>query len=304
MDTFLISALTGVFIFVLIDAIEGMILGDRGKHDNITNYFNYLSGKQINKQKTKKFENVTKSDRKKTVGNYYLYSVVISICIFFISVIAFKSLFLAFLLSLSGLVYPKIMMDNAYRKRKEKLNLQFRDALNSIMGSLKAGLSINSAIVKCFDDLQKVYSHQKEKYMVEEFKKIKNDLSIGISVDDALRKFKQRLGMEDVDDFVNAVIIVRQKGGNMLEIMENVTKMISDKITVKNEIKVVTAQKKYEARILTIVPVLLVILLSIFSPEYMKPLYGTVLGKILIVLGFVLLILNYFVGKKVTDINV
>lgn len=303
MNALFISILIGIFVFIAIGAIEGAVLGDRGKQGNISSYLSYLRNeKDITKKMGTLERTETEENRNKKV--YILYSIAISVIIFLIAVVAFKSLFLALVLSFLGLIFPKIMIDNANRKRKEKLNLQFMDALNSIIGSLKAGLSINSSMVKCFDDLNKIYSTRREKYIVNEFNKIKNDLSIGISIDDALRRFKQRVDLEDTDDFVNSVIIVRQKGGNMIEIMENVIKMISDKIEIRNEINVFTSAKKFEAKIITIVPIFLIVALSIFSPDYMEPLYGNLFGKILIVLGFVLLIVNYFVGKKITNINV
>lgn len=178
-----------------------------------------------------------------------------------------------------------------------------RDVLNSIVSSLKAGLSINSALINCSNDLERLYALVKEKPMLDEFNKIKSDLNMGMSVDDALKNFMERIHMEDVDDLVNSVIIVRQKGGNLVEVMTNVRKMINDKLEMKREIETLIASKKLEAVIMTIVPIFIIVTLSIFSWDYMEPLYESFIGKIFIVLGFILLVVNYFVSKKIVDIR-
>ncbi len=59
-----------------------------------------------------------------------------------------------------------------------------------------------------------------------------------------------------------------------------------------------------EAKILTIAPIFLVFMLSIFSPDYMKPMYETIVGRLLLLLGVILLVLNYFIGKKIIDIDI
>ena len=59
-----------------------------------------------------------------------------------------------------------------------------------------------------------------------------------------------------------------------------------------------------EAKVLSLMPVVIIVALCLMSPKYMKPLYSTMLGKILIILGFVLLVINYFIGKKIMDIDV
>lgn len=311
--TLLISFLVGLLVLLVATISERIILGNRGKKGQLTSHFDSLKGKDTKLKKkffSFKLKRNSIKDSNKDVKNrmsknkYYIYILPICISIFILSYISFKSITMALIMSLFGLVFPKIMINKAKKKKKEIISYQFRDALNSIMTSLKAGLSINSAITKCAEDLEKLHGSLKEKPMLEEFRKIRSDMGMGFSVDDALKNFRNRIEMEEVDDFVNTIIIVRQKGGNPVEIMDNVTVMINEKISIKRDIDILTAGKKMESRILTMMPIILIFALSIFSPEYMEPLYSTTLGKILIIFGLVLLIINYFIGKKIIDINV
>ncbi len=302
MDLLTISILTGLFITLALSTIYDIFRGDRGKRNNASNLFRILKGDTAEKEKTDKIRRLNISD--KFVNRYIYFAIPICVMIFFISLLSFKSIGMALCVSLFGLLFPKIMYNRSLKKKRDLINYQLKDALNSITSSLKAGLSINSALVKCTDELEKMYSYQKEKPMLEEFKKIRNELSMGVSVDDVLRNFKERVKTEDIDDFANSIIIVRQKGGNLVDVVENVSGMIKDKIEIKREIDRLTSAKKTEAKILSFLPVFLIVSLSIFSPEYMQPLYSTLFGKIIIIIGFIMLIVNYFIGKRIVDIQV
>lgn len=291
-----------VLVILVISLIEDLIFGDRGRKNQITEHFNYLKGNESGK--TNKVKPLMLTNKDEVNKKYIIYTVAIFVAIFFITLMAFKSTFMSFMLSLMSFFYPKAMKKNEKKNKENLINTQLMDALSSITNSLKAGLSINSALIKCAEDLERMYSHVKVKPMLDEFKKVKNDLSMGTSVEDVLLDFSSRLKTEEVEDLVNSIIIVRQKGGNLVEVMVNVNTTLRDKILIKKEIEVLTSSKKFEAKIVSIIPVLIVLSLSIFSPDYMKPLYSSALGKILIILGFLLLVANYFIGRKIVDIKI
>lgn len=304
MEIFYISLSVGILTFLIINIIEYLMLGDRGREKQISNYFNYIKGNTLTekKKKTQKMNNNNQVS-KISKGRYIAYAMPVCLCIFAVIYISSKSIGLACIISLFGGLYPEAIINNKKKRRKEILNIQLRDALNSIVTSLRAGLSINSALIKCSEDLERLYSLVKEKPMLEEFNKIKSDLNMGMSVDDALRNFMNKMQMEDVDDFVNSVMIVRQKGGNLVEVMTNVTQMITDKLAMKREIETLTTSKKLEARIMTLVPIFIIVSLSLFSANYMKPLYESFVGKVFIIIGFIFLVINYFVSNKIVDIQ-
>lgn len=303
MNVFLISISTGTVVFLLVSIIQDIIYGDRGRNGQISKHYSLLKDENNNaRKKTKKL--ISFKINNSGIKHYYLYALPASIIIFLFMLLSFKSFFMATALSLFGVVLPRIMYNNALKRRRLIMQNQFRDALSSIMASLKAGLSINSALIKCAEDLERLYSYTKDKPILEEFIKIKKDLIIGLSVEEALNGFKERTEMEDIDDFVNSVTVVRQKGGNLVEIMENVVGMITEKITIKNEIAILTTGKRMESKIITFIPIFIVIVLSVIAPNYMKPLYSSLVGKILIVIGFMLLLANYFIGRRITNIEV
>lgn len=298
-----ISFCIGVWIVLLISLIEDLLFGDRGKRGQISEYFAELKGDKNRVNANIKSKRNIKFENSKDIKCIFL-TVIVCVVIFFITYIAFRSIIMALIISMFGLAYPKILKDKEKKKKKKLIDEQFIDALDSIRSSIKAGLSVNSAFIKCADDLERLYKHKREKPMLEELKKIKKDLGMGIPVESVLKDFSNRVKTEDVDDFVNSIIVVRQKGGNIVEVINNITTCITDKIDIKKEIEVQTTSKRAEAKIVSVMPVAMVVIISIISPEYMKSLYGTGIGKILIIFAVILLVVNYFVNKRIVDIEV
>lgn len=298
----LIILLVGVCTFLICNMIFDVIFGSNMKKNYLSRYYGQISGIQKKEKRISKRKKNTAYilDKK----SYFKYSLLMSLVIFIFGIIFFRSIGSAILFSLGGFIYPRILSKRKIAKRREQLNTQFREALQSISNSLKAGSSLSVAIERCLLELKQLYGSNRQKPIVDEFELIVYDIQIGKSITEALEGFKKRVHMEDIDSFVNAAIITEKTGGNLTEVMANVVEMISDKIEVKREINTLTAGKRTEGKLLTFMPVAVVIILSMVAPTYMAPMYETFAGKILMVLGVVLLLLNYFIGRNIINIEV
>lgn len=301
-----IAFLVGLLLFFVINLFLDFMMGDRGKDGQIKMHYIKLKGEQqqIHQQlQQAETAGVIEEIGIKNHKKYQTIAIISSISLFLVTLYVFGSLLVSIFLTTGGLFIPAMLKKRDEEKRMEMISLQFRDALNCIMSSLKSGLSMNSAMIKTHEDLEKIHEIYKDKVILEEFKKMKNDLMMGIPLDPVLNNFKERLKFEEVSDFVNSIIILKKKGGNLVEVMDNTITMIADKMALKSEIKVLTAQKKAEAKLLTFMPIGLVSGMSLIMTEYMKPLFKTLPGQILALLAFSMLLVNYYVGKKITDIQ-
>ncbi|WBW95955.1 type II secretion system F family protein [Oceanirhabdus sp. W0125-5] len=295
-----IVILTAISSYMISISVADLIFGERVRRDYLSSFYENISGIKKNKKNKKRKKKSYVIDKK----SYLKYSIASSMIIFIFAILFFRSVGSAILFSLGGFFYPKFMMKKKMEKRKEVLNIQFREALLSISNSLKAGNSLAGALERSLTELKNIYKKQIEKPMIYELELIVYELQIGKSVTEALIRFKERVKLEDVNSFVNAAVITEKTGGNLTEVMGNVSDMISDKIEVKREISTLTAGKRTEAKLLTIMPVCVVLILSMIAPSYMAPMYETVLGKFLMMLGVSFLIINYFIGKRIINISV
>ncbi|MHC1723783.1 MAG: type II secretion system F family protein [Aminipila sp.] len=299
----ILCLIVGVICFIVSQLALDLLFGVKFGNDYLKLYYDKIRGEEKKEKQVilKKKENKTSFKKHLT---YWVYSLPAIAVIFFCSYIFFKSVFTAAILCLLGFFYPKYKIKAKIRKRKEILNIQLREAMISISNSLKAGNSLQIALERCLEDMRRMLRNKVEKPIIEEFENIVYDIQIGKTLEEALIGFRERTRMEDVDTFVNAAIITKEKGGNLAEVMANVSDSISDKIQIKREIMTLTAGKRSEAKLLTFVPIILVMALSTISPSYMRPMYETLPGKIMMIIGVVLLAINYFLGKKIINIEI
>lgn len=298
---------TAISVYFLYTIIYDTIVGPRFPKQHFTRYFNYIRGNTTKKQAWS--TRILRLDRDQlnyafNTRKYLFYALPVCLGLFVFFVFFFRTVSFAAIVSLIGLFYPRYIIIGLIRKRKQTLTIQLKEAMFTLNSSLLAGLSLTSAIERSVYDLERLYHNQSDAPILHEFKTISMDIKMGYSIEEALEAFRDRVQLEDVDDFVNATLIAKSRGGNMTEVFSNIAKVISEKIDIQNEIKVMTAGKRMEAKILSIMPIAIVGCLTLLSPEYMEPMYSSWIGRLLMVIGFVLIGLNYFVSRKIVDISI
>lgn len=165
------------------------------------------------------------------------------------------------------------------RKRKWRLNLEFRDGINSLAAALGAGYSVEHAFAEAVKDLKRIYP--KDAMIVKEFTYIANQIQMNITAEKALYNFGKRSGVEDIMSFAEVFSTAKKTGGDIVQIIKTTAGLISDRLEVKREIMTMLAGKKIEANIMKIVPAGILCLLSVLSPELLKPLYHNFFGIII-----------------------
>ncbi|MFZ5353639.1 MAG: type II secretion system F family protein [Bacillota bacterium] len=299
-----ISIIGGIICFIATNIVLDKLFGYQIRPNHLSAYYCEVKGEEKKRKRKIKTKHKKAKPIKLDAKNYIKYALPAVLLVFIFCYTFIRSTTFAFILSPLGLLYPQYIINMKIQKRKELLNIQFRDMLQSVTNSLRAGNSLQGAIERSLEDVKRLLKMQLDKPIIEELETINYELQIGKNLDEALISFRDRVNMEDVDIFVNAALITKEKGGNLTEIMANVSETISDKIEIKREIVTLTAGKRAEAKLLTFMPLGLVLFLSFVSPSYMRPMYETLLGKFMMAIGLVLLICNYVIGKKIININI
>lgn len=289
-----------IIVRSVIELTQIIVYGSVPRKEVLTKSFQRLEGKK--KSNYTSISRGNSSLSQKYVN--YFQTILVCFVVFMLALFLFRSILPALLLSLLGLLYPRLKSSQDKKRIQNKLLLQFREAILSMASSLKAGSSLQTAIQRCEIDLERELQFQKEKPMLEALEKMNGDIQLGKSIEEVLLEFKNEHDLEDIDQFIDAIIMTRTKGGNLADVIHNTSESISDKILIQQEIKLATAQKRMEAGILTFMPVGLVIILMVLNPGYMQPMYDTTLGTILLFIAVIMLVINFFIGRKVTNINV
>ncbi len=231
---------------------------------------------------------------------------------FMIGMIFYKSLILssvlAFLFFLVTLKWPTIITNSLRDKRQRELGKQFKDALQAIAAEISSGRSFLNIILDgaITDSLKILYGDKKKKgYIIQEFEFIAKEMRNQVPERVVLRDFANRSGVEDIQNFVDVFLIGRDESGQINEIIQRTSNMIIEKMDINEEIETLISQKKNEQKIMTILPIGMIMFISLVAPDYMAPMYNTIFpGRVVMSSALGLIIFAYYLSKKITDIEV
>jgi len=232
-----------------------------------------------------------------------LYTLAAMAVIFAVGMIFYQRPVLAGILCLAGLFFPKIRTKQIIAKRKKALTVQFKDLLYALSSSMSAGRSLEMAFQDALKDLKILYPDP-EIPIMQETAYIIRCIGTNQTVEDAVSQFARRAHIEDIGSFADVIRICKRSGGNLIEVIRSTSQMISEKIETRNEIETVITAKKFESRIMTCTPIVMVAVLSAASPEYMEPVFKTALGAIVMTVAIVMFVISFFIGEKIMDIEV
>ena len=181
----------------------------------------------------------------------------------------------AIALPLGGFVLPVVVLRMRRSQRQEKFALQFPEAIELIVRSLKAGHPVPVAMA--------MVAREMADPIGTEFGLMADEVTYGSDLVSALVNMQGRVGQEDLPLFVTAVSIQSTTGGNLREILQGLTDVIRQRIKMRRKIRSISAEGRISAIFLTAMPVMLFLALNLISPRY----YGAVWGKPLTTYGLI-----------------
>jgi tight adherence protein B len=195
-----------------------------------------------------------------------------------------------------GLVIPRTYVKLRQFQRIKKIDNQLVDALILISNSLKSGYSFMQGMELVAEEAPHPIS--------SEFRRMLRETNLGYPVEQALDGLSERVPSEDLDLVVTVIKIQRQIGGNLSEILDKIVHTIRERIRIKGEINTLTAQGKLQGIILTLMPPAMAIGIYMMNPDFMMPLFTTLMGKMMLGAAFILQAIGGFFIKKIVEIKV
>jgi tight adherence protein B len=198
-----------------------------------------------------------------------------------------------------GLILPRIYVNRQKGKRLQKFDEQLPDMLNLMVNGLRAGFSTVQAMEAVSKELPPPIS--------TEFRRLVQEMQIGIPMEQALDNLYRRIPSDDLDLIIAAINVQREVGGNLAEILDTISHTIRERVRIKGEIRVLTSQVMYSGRFLSVLPFILAGILWFLNRPYMMRLFDPetrICGYIMIGVVIVLIAAGYFAMNKVGDIEV
>lgn len=206
------------------------------------------------------------------------------------------------------LLFPFAILDYRSMKKlkleqqKYQITMQFKGMIEAFVTSLNAGYSLEQAFINSRRDLELVY--ERDAAIFEEYDTIFAGLKMNVPLEEMLKNFGKRSGIEDIKNFANVMTAAKKSGGNLIRIIKKTVNSIADKLTVEEEIKTLIAAKKLEERIMMVMPYGIIFYLRVSNGEFLEVLYHNVLGVILMTMFLAVIYAADFWASKIMEIRV
>lgn len=201
------------------------------------------------------------------------------------------------LLAFAGGVLAGLLFLNIYIRRRQKaFTTQLGDMLIMVANALRAGFSFMQAF--------ELIAKEMDAPIGREVQKVVNEVNIGVDVETALDNMQKRVNSPDFELVVTAVVIQRQVGGNLAQILDTISDTINNRVRMRREIMTLTAQGRASGVVLALMPIAVGGILSVVNPNYLTPLFTEPLGRMAIVVGIIMEIIGYLVIRRIVDIKV
>jgi tight adherence protein B len=229
-------------------------------------------------------------------GNFLAVCVVSGIAATIIAYVLSHRVEIAWVALLVGFVLPYSFASYKRQKRFQKFDELFPEAIDTLARAVRAGHAFTTAL--------EMITNEVSEPVASEFRQLYEEQKFGMPVRDALMNLTERVPSVDVKFFVTAVMLQRETGGNLAEILDNLSYVIRERFKIQRQVRVYTAQGRLTMALLMGMPPIIVVVMMALNPAFIRPLFSDPIGHTLLVGGITLQTVGYFVIRKIIRIQV
>lgn len=204
-------------------------------------------------------------------NEYSLVKYILTMVVFLLTYLLLGNPLVSGILSIMIFLVPGVAVNFAINKKKEKFESQLPGALSLLRNSVEAGMS--------FLQSMELVAQEMDPPISEEFAKVIHESQVGIDLKTSFSRMLERVDSTELKLMTIAVLIQREVGGNLSEILDVILETIRERIQLKGEIKAITAQGRASAALIGALPPLLLFVMNFINPDYMRPLFTEFLGQ-------------------------
>jgi tight adherence protein B len=191
---------------------------------------------------------------------------------------------------------PFVVLNFKASRRKKRFDEKFPEALGLMARALQAGSGLTSALGMVANELPDPCG--------TEFKKAFDEINFGISFNAAITNMVSRVQSQDLDFFVTALLIQRETGGNLSELLNGLAHTIRERQKLARKVQIISAEGRLSGNVLIALPVAMTALLTIVNPDYINVLWSTEPGKKSVFFGLTMMVIGAFIVRRIVTIKV
>ncbi len=192
-----------------------------------------------------------------------------------------------------GFGLPRFILNAAIARRQKKFTANFADAMDIIVRGVRTGLPLG--------DCLKIIAHESPDPLGAEFRRVVEGESLGIPIEVCLEQMYERMPISEVNFFATVLNIQKSTGGNLGESLANLSNVLRGRKILREKIKALSGEAKASAMIIGALPIVVMILVTIMSPDYMDDLYFTATGQRNMMVGAVMMFMGTFMMRKMIN---
>jgi tight adherence protein B len=229
-------------------------------------------------------------------GNFLMLCAASSLLVAIVAYIAGGNLIFGWVGVVLGFFLPYAYASHMRKKRFQKFEEKFPEAIDTLARAVRAGHAFTTAI--------EMIANEVSEPVAGEFRQLYEEQKFGLPVRDALLNLADRIPLVDVKFFVTAVMLQRETGGNLAEILDNLSYVIRERFKILRQVRVHTAQGRLTMVLLMALPPTVVVVMFVLNRGFIMPLFIDPIGHALIVAGITMQTLGYFFIRRIIRIQV
>lgn len=230
------------------------------------------------------------------VGVFLLVIAACAMAAYLVSYMIFDRVLHSLLFMVAGGAAPILILIHKKSVRMRAFAEEFPDALDLLVSALRAGISFSSAL--------QIVADESPEPVRSEFAIVVEEQALGLDMREALTNMANRVDSLDLKFFVTAVVLQRDTGGNLTEVLDNTSRLIRDRFRILGDIMTFTAQGRLTGAILTCLPLGLGIFMAIVAPDYFHKMWDNPTGRAVLGFGALMQLLGSLVIRKIVNIKV
>jgi tight adherence protein B len=195
-----------------------------------------------------------------------------------------------------GATLPYIYVRRRKTKRLEAFEEHFPEAIDLLGRAIRAGHAFSTGLQMVGDEAAEP--------LAGEFRRVFEEQKFGLAIEDSLLALADRIDLVDMRIFVTALLVQREVGGNLAEILDKISHTIRERFTIQRQVRVYTAQGRFTGYLLSVLPFGVGFLIWLLNQEYMMILFRDPAGRLMITAAAMLWIVGFFTIRKIIHIEV
>src|SRR3569832_367931 len=213
-----------------------------------------------------------------------------------VTAFAYQPMWVGAMIGAGAATAPFLYVQTMRKRRLAKIQQQLPEAIDLMVSALRSGHAFSSGLQMIGEEMSEPAGG--------EFRIVHDEINFGVSLQQALTNLSERVPITDLRYFVVAVLIQRESGGNLTEVLGNLSRLIRDRLKLVAKVKVLSSDGRLSAWVLGVMPFALAAVMNIFNPGFMSPLWKDPIGIAIIQYMLSLMVIGVLILRKIIRFRV